>query len=132
MPILVFRDANDTPLPFAKVYSYLANTTTPAALFQDPAGATPHSNPAICDASGRLVAYGTVGQAYKLNVLDQNNVQVPGWPIDSVMITPASSLTLLDDHAATVPEFRLTHDPGAPGAENLPTNAAQEIESLRY
>jgi hypothetical protein len=93
MPIMTFRDTNDTPIPFAKVQSFQANTTTPLALYADPAGTAPLANPAICSASGTLVAYMTIGVAYKLNVLDANNVQVPGWPIDNIQAIPSFQRT---------------------------------------
>lgn len=131
-PVLSFLDANGNAIPFARLYSYQAGTSTPMAIFQDPAGLTPHPNPAIADSGGRLTAYLTLGLAYKLNVLDENSVQVSGWPIDMLVVSPNGDLALINDHADTVAEFQQTRNMGVPGGENLPTNAEQEIETLRY
>src|SRR5438874_9723943 len=85
MPLLQFSDANGVPVPGAKVYSYAAGTDTPKALYGDAAGVSPLTNPAICDASGRLLAFVTVGEGYKFNVTDANDVEVSGFPIDNLV-----------------------------------------------
>ena len=60
----IFDDAGIIA-PGAKVYFYAPGTTTPKDTFSDPNYATPHTNPIIADASGRLGAVYLVG-AYKI------------------------------------------------------------------
>jgi hypothetical protein len=132
MPIMTFRDQNDNPVPFAKVFSYQALTTTPLSLFADPGGVTPLSNPAIADAGGRLVAYGTVGLAYKINILDQLSVQVPGWPIDQIVIVPNGSPTLIASPEPTVAVSDTVTDPGEVGTESLATSEQGMWERIKF
>lgn len=87
LPLLQFLDDVGVPLAGAKLYSYLAGTTTPAALYGDYLGVTPLTNPAIADPGGKLLAYGLAGQAYKLNLLDANDAPQNGWPIDHVAMS---------------------------------------------
>jgi hypothetical protein len=131
MPILTFRDANDNPIPFARVWSYQAGTTTPLALYADPAGASPMSNPAITDAGGRLVAYATVGTAYKLDVFDSANVHVPGWPIDNYIVQTVGTTSQIAGYSSLA-EMRLTLDPGEVGTEVLPTSLAQWQQEIQF
>lgn len=96
LPLLQFLDDVGVPLAGAKLYSYLAATSTPAALYADYLGVTPLTNPAVADSAGKLLAYGLAGQAYKLNLLDANDVQQSGWPIDHItMGTPGPTTAQL-------------------------------------
>jgi hypothetical protein len=132
-PVLVFRDANDQPIPGARIFSYQAGTTTLSALYADAAGTVNLSNPAIADASGRLIAYMPLGIAFKLDVFDSLGVHVPGWPIDNIIIQNAiTNPALLDDYSANVTQMRLTTDPGEIGSESLATSQAGEIERIRH
>lgn len=47
-------DNNGVPLSGGKVYTYIAGTTTPIASYTSSTGVTPHSNPIILDAAGRV------------------------------------------------------------------------------
>lgn len=132
MPLMQFMDANGSPISFARVYSYHAGTSMPLSLYTDPTGLVPHPQGVQSDGGGRLLAYMTLGLAYKLNVLDANHVQVPGWPIDNLAALPSVSPTLLPSHSTTVAEQALTMDPGEPGTEHLAATMAQEIEQLRF
>lgn len=132
MPIMVFRDSNDTPIPGARIFSFAAGTTTPLSLWADANGVTPLSNPAVADASGRLVAYMLTGSAYKIDTFDALGVHVPGWPIDNITVTPAGNPTQIDDASSTVTEGNATADPGEPGSEVLATNLAEELKQLRF
>lgn len=89
MPLLQFFDNNGNVLAGAKLFSFLANTNTPAALFADAAGVTPLPNPAIADSAGKLLAYAVRGLAYKLELRDSNNVLQSGWPIDNILLDSA-------------------------------------------
>lgn len=49
-----FLDNSGNPLTGGKIYTYLAGTTTPATVYSDSTGATPHSNPLVLDSAGRV------------------------------------------------------------------------------
>lgn len=95
LPVLRFVDANGQPLAGAKLYSYIAETTTPKALYTSPAGATAHANPAVADAAGQLVAYAIINEPYKLDLFDANDVHQDGWPIDNYSVTSSSGGTFV-------------------------------------
>src|ERR1700704_1472165 len=84
LPLLQFFDDAGHPLAGAQLFSYLAGTSTPAALYADYRGVTPLPNPAIADPGGKLLAYGLQGQSYKLDLRDANGTPQNGWPLDHV------------------------------------------------
>lgn len=47
-------DNNGNPLSGGKLYTYAAGTTTPLTSYTSSSGSTPHSNPIILDAAGRV------------------------------------------------------------------------------
>lgn len=51
-PFFQGEDANGNPLAGAKLYFYLANTTTKITIYQDALAATPHQNPVVADSAG--------------------------------------------------------------------------------
>jgi hypothetical protein len=62
-----------------KIFTYAAGTTTPQATFTNASGSTPHSNPIILDASGRVPSgeiWLTDGFAYKFLLKDANDVLI--------------------------------------------------------
>lgn len=65
-----------------KVYTYVAGTTTPVATYTDSGAGTPNANPIILDSKGEADIW-TNGQI-KVNVLESDNTQVTGWPVDNV------------------------------------------------
>lgn len=79
----VFLDGNGDPVANGLLYSTLAGTTTPSALFADPGGTTPLPNPVQLDANGRLFAFiPPIGLRFDLH--DSDDVPVSGYPIDYV------------------------------------------------
>jgi hypothetical protein len=68
-----FLDNSGDPLTGGLLYTYAAGTTTPQSTFTTSAGTTPHSNPIIMDAAGRLESevWLTGGVAYKLVLRDR-------------------------------------------------------------
>jgi hypothetical protein len=83
----VFRafTAAGAPLAAGRLYSYLAQTSTPQALYADANGTTPLANPIVLDSGGACVAYLPQGIALKLNLLDSALVQQPDWPVDNLL-----------------------------------------------
>lgn len=49
-----FFDNNGDPLSGGKVFTYAAGTTTPQVTYTSSTGATPHANPIILDAAGKV------------------------------------------------------------------------------
>lgn len=47
-------DNNGNPLTGGKLYTYVAGATTPATTYTSSTGTTPHTNPIILDAAGRV------------------------------------------------------------------------------
>lgn len=78
-----FFNDNGKPLSGGKLYSYAAGTTTPQATYTSSTGATPHSNPIVLDAAGRIPGAGelwvTLGQYYKFALVTSADVPVADW-----------------------------------------------------
>lgn len=73
-----FFDDNGNPLTGGKIYTYLAGTTTPATTYTSVTGATPHTNPIILDAAGRVPEeiWLTVGLRYKFIIKTSTDVLI--------------------------------------------------------
>jgi hypothetical protein len=83
-PVLkhTFVDANGAPLVGGKLYSYVANTSTPAATYSDDSEDTHNANPTILDANGQASIWISGAQSYKFVLKDANDVTQ--WTIDNV------------------------------------------------
>lgn len=93
-----FVDNNGEALAGGKVYSYVANTTTPIATYFDQAGLTPNENPIVLDARGEADIWILNGPSYKFVITDADDVVIQ--TIDNVSNTlisdspiPAGGLT---------------------------------------
>jgi hypothetical protein len=81
-PVILCLDDNGDPVSGAKLYTWLAGTSTPQAIFTDQALTTPHTNPAVANSAGRIIAYlGAFN--YKMELRDADDVTIWG-PIDGV------------------------------------------------
>lgn len=72
-------DDNGVPLVGGKIYSYLAGTTTPATTYTSSSGGTPHTNPIILDAAGRVPGgeiWLSIGKKYKFIVKTSTDVSI--------------------------------------------------------
>lgn len=65
-----------------KVYTYVAGTSTPVATYTDSTAATPNANPIILDSKGEADIW--VSSQIKVNVLESDDTQVTGWPVDNI------------------------------------------------
>jgi len=75
-PYPKFRAVTDTGiLPGAKLYVYLAGTTTQTPSYTDRDQGTPNSNPVICDANGEANVWLPAG-SFKLKLDDANDVTI--------------------------------------------------------
>ncbi|UOF78833.1 hypothetical protein [Caudoviricetes sp.] len=77
-----FYKNDGTPNSGGKVYSYVAGTTTPTPTYTSSDASTPNANPIILNSKGECDLWVT-GQI-KLNVLESDNTQVTGWPVDNI------------------------------------------------
>ena len=68
-----FVNATNKPLVGGKLYTYLAETTTPATTYSDDTG-TPNTNPIILDANGECNLYLDDDISYRLILKDANDV----------------------------------------------------------
>ena len=78
-----FFDNSGQVLTGGKLYTYLAGTTTPAVTYTSNSGVTPHANPIVLNAAGRVPDSGEIwltdGVVYKIALTDANNVQIAIW-----------------------------------------------------
>jgi len=74
-----FLDNSGNVLSGGKIYTYTAGTTTPQVTYTSSTGATPHSNPIILDAAGRVPSgeiWLTDGLQYKFIIKTSTDVQI--------------------------------------------------------
>ena len=75
-----FFDNSGQVLTGGKLYTYDAGTTTPAVTYTNSSGNTPHSNPIVLNAAGRVPDSGEIwladGISYKFVLKDQNDVLI--------------------------------------------------------
>jgi hypothetical protein len=78
-----FLDNAGNVLTGGKLFTYLAGTTTPAAVYTDSTGTAFHANPIILDAAGRVPAGGEIwlsdNISYKFVLKDANDVLIATW-----------------------------------------------------
>lgn len=77
-----FNDDNGTPLAGGKLYAYAAGTTTPQTTYTTSTGTTPHTNPIILDAAGRVPGgeiWLVSGLNYKFTLTSSTNTLVATW-----------------------------------------------------
>lgn len=90
-----FLDANANPLSGGKILSYLAGTTTPAPTYTDQSGSTPHSNPIVLDAAGRVATgeiWQPIGVRYKYVLTTSTGVLIGTF--DNVNTVVAGAATI--------------------------------------
>jgi hypothetical protein len=80
----VFTEAG-SGVEYAKLYVTLSGTSTQVDTYADSAGSTQQSYPVEADADGVFPAvYVTTNALLRLRVTDQNDVDLPGFPQDSI------------------------------------------------
>jgi hypothetical protein len=101
-----FLDNSGNPLTGGLLYTYAAGTTTPTTTYTTAAGTTPHANPIVMDAAGRLESevWLTGEVAYKFILRDSaggligtyddiygiNDVSATGVPWSEITATPTT------------------------------------------
>lgn len=77
-----FFDNNGDPLTGGKIYTYAAGTTTPQVTYTSSTGGTPHANPIILDAAGRVPGgeiWLSDGLQYKFILKTSSDVQIASY-----------------------------------------------------
>lgn len=81
-----FFDNNGEPLSGGKLYTYDAGTTTPKTTYTSSTGATPHTNPIVLDAAGRVSGSSeiwlTYDQPYKFILKTSDDVTL--WTVNNL------------------------------------------------
>jgi len=87
-----FLDSDGVPVSGGKLYSFIAGTSSPAAVFTDSTLLVPYSNPIILDTAGRPPGpiYPPVSPALKFRLDDANDVTVVG-PWDAIIASAPSA-----------------------------------------
>ena len=108
-------DPNGNPYALGKLYTYIANSSTPAATYSD-AGGTLNTNPIILDTAGRANIWLTDNVVYKfilntaLDTLVWTVDNIPGRDIDAsdltVIATGSGTAISLADRAAWIKDIR--------------------------
>lgn len=107
-PYSVEVNANGVPIPLARLFFYISETSTPLDTYEDPDLTTPNTNPVVADANGRFPAiWLSATQGYKVEL----------W----------TAATLLDPTGVLI----WTADPVGPGVNNGVGNTVGIVGEVR-
>ena len=107
-PVLHFDDINGRPLVGGKLYTYEANSSTPAPTYRDKSGTLLNENPISLDERGECEVWLVDGLRYKMVLVDPIGTQV--WEADDVSSSGSGSSSLQrinifsSDHSVDVEE----------------------------
>lgn len=136
-----FFDNSGNVLTGGKLYTYLAGTTTPAITYTNNSGSTPHSNPIVLNAAGRVPDSGEIWLTdsilYKFVLKDSNDVQIATWDnIDGINSNFIAYATQNETATATQGQtvFTLTTITYQPATSNLAVyvNGSKQVLTLNY
>lgn len=72
-----------------KLYTYVAGTSTPVTTYTTSAADVANTNPIILDSHGECELW--VSSQFKANLLESDDTQVTGWPVDNLGSTSSST-----------------------------------------
>jgi hypothetical protein len=107
-PVLHFDDINGRPLVGGKLYTYNANSSTPAPTYRNKSGTLLNENPISLDERGECEVWLVDGLRYKMVLVDPIGTQV--WEADDVSSSGSGSSSLQrinifsSDHSVDVEE----------------------------
>lgn len=94
LPVLgwKFVDVNGDPYRYAKLYTYLAGTTTPATAYKNSALTQAHDNPINADTNGEFAQiYLDPDKSYKLALKEYDGTEIQTWDnIDALQLASSS------------------------------------------
>jgi hypothetical protein len=70
------RDQTGQPIQNGKLYTYVTNTTTPKATYQDYQGLQPNTNPVILDGKGEANIYWATDELYTYKLFTEDDFEV--------------------------------------------------------
>lgn len=108
-----FFSANGVPLVGGKIYSYLAGTTTPAAVYTSSSGVTTHTNPIILDSAGRVPGgeiWQPSGANYKFSLYTSDDVLIATYDNVATIAAGVATVNNFTGDGAQV-SFTLTATP---------------------
>lgn len=91
-PWLTVVNASGVPYVGAKIFTYLAGSTTPVATYTDVGLTVPNSNPILTDSAGRYTVFLSPGASYKYVIQDSAGAAIK--TIDNISSVPGSSSSL--------------------------------------
>lgn len=112
-----FNDANGAPRSGAKLFVYLANTSTKATIYQDEAGGTPHANPIVLNSSGQVAngsaavkpIFADSGQTFDVVLAPSNDTDPPASPYftleDIALVNDAAIASITEWISGTTPTY---------------------------
>lgn len=112
-PVLHFDDINGRPLVGGKLYTYKANSSTPAPTYRNKSGTLLNENPISLDERGECEVWLVDGIRYKMVLVDPIGTQV--WEADDVSSSGSGSSSLQrinifsSDHSVDVEETYVEH-----------------------
>lgn len=112
-PVLHFDDINGRPLVGGKLYTYNANSSTPAPTYRNKSGSLLNENPISLDERGECEVWLVDGLRYKMVLVDPIGTQV--WEADDVTSSGSGSSSLQrinifsSDHSVDVEENYVSH-----------------------
>ena len=135
-----FLDNNGNPLLAGKLYTYVASTTTNQATYTSSSGVTPHTNPIILDAGGRVPGgeiWLTDGLQYKFVLKNANDVLIGTYDnLVGINSNFVNFLTETEVQTATAGQtvFTLTTMQYQPGTNNLTVyvDGVNQIDGATY
>lgn len=97
-----FVDANGDPYSGAKLFTYVAGSSTKQTTYQDSGAITANSNPIVCDSAGRVPypIWGTTGVSYKLVLAPSTDTDPPTSPIFTI-----DNVTGINDTSVSIDEW---------------------------
>ena len=135
-----FLDNNGNPLLAGKLFTYVAGTTTNQATYTSSSGVTPHTNPIILDAGGRVPGgeiWLTDGLQYKFVLKNANDVLIGTYDnLVGINSNFVNFLTETEVQTATAGQtvFTLTTMQYQPGTNNLSVfvDGVNQIDGATY
>lgn len=106
-PVQKFWDNNGAPASGAKVFFYVAGTTTKQAAYTDSTQATPLTNPAIANARGEIAIWLDPTKTYKIVAAPSTDTDPPTnafWTVDNIgsLLSPTGSIIPTVDNLYTL------------------------------
>lgn len=121
-------DNNGDPLSGGKLYTYVAGTTTPSTTYTSSTGVTPHSNPIILDAAGRVPGgeiWLDYSQQYKFIVKTSTDVLIATYDNIGGSFNSTAIIANFTGNGSTV-AFTLASSPANENATNVFINGVYQ------